>query len=367
MGLQSEVQQDDNAQPLTSAYEPNSDRIVIPQAASATQDPQSGRWYGPLAVTASVTPPSVQRVDAQSGDFPAGAITDLATLLALAGASGDAGTVASLMGRLTALKSDLDTLAAIVSSSKAAVKAAAGDIVDLATLAAAISGGRMLTTESNSASILADLATLAGAIASNRMQTDISRVLGATLSASNPLFVAQSQNGAVLSDTNPEVNISNIQQMILGGKAFNCSTGLVTAAANQAAEWFADGTQTKNVLIWSVRVMYSNASQISQLQYITAKDATLTGAGVTHDIGNAINLKAGGAAPQSGVTMDHNVAATPTGTALDEVLTPSTQVFEMLSPGMFIYIPALQAGGIAVYTATTASGKWSVTVRWVEF
>ncbi|SRR5579884_752116 len=328
MGLQSEVQQDDNAQPLTSAYEPNSDRIVIPQAASATQDPQSGRWYGPLAVQTSGEPVANQRVNAQSGDFVAGSVVDLATLLTLAGTAGDAGTVASLMGRLTALKADLDTLAAIVSSSKAAIKGGAGDIVDLATL----------LTKFNAA-----------------------------LDGNGFVQTHQKLGGNDLADTNAMPTITDIQQMILNGKAFNCSTGLVIAAANQAAEWFADGTQAKNVLIWSVRVMYSNASQISQFQYITAKDATLTGSGVTHDIGNAVNLKAGGSAPQSGVTMDHNVAATPTGTALDEVLTPSTQVLEMLSPGMFLYIPASTAGGIAVYTATTAAGKWSVTVRWVEF
>src|SRR5579872_2360127 len=66
--------------------------------------------------------------------------------------------------------------------------------------------------------------------------TNITQVLGAALSASNPLFVAQSQNGAVLADTNPEINISNIQQMILNGKGFSCSTGKITAAANQAVE-----------------------------------------------------------------------------------------------------------------------------------
>lgn len=103
-----------------------------------------------------------QRVTAQSSDLATGAVVDLATLLALAGTSGDANTVASVMGRLTkirdllstgitetnsaSIKTDLDTLAGIVSSSKAAVKASANDIVDLGTIAGAISSSKMQST-----------------------------------------------------------------------------------------------------------------------------------------------------------------------------------------------------------------------------
>ncbi len=53
------------------------------------------------------------RVNAQSGDFAAGAIADLATLLALAGTSGDANTVNSLMGRLTKLRDLLSASLAV--------------------------------------------------------------------------------------------------------------------------------------------------------------------------------------------------------------------------------------------------------------
>ena len=149
----------------------------------------------PLPVSATVNPPAIQRVDAQSGDFPTGAITDLATLLTLAGTPTDANTVNSLMGRLTkirdllnatltvngsvtanagtnlntsalaletggnlaAAKADLDTLAGVVSSNKAAVKSATNDIVDLATLLA-----RLTDTFGNNTAISA--ATTFGSI-----------------------------------------------------------------------------------------------------------------------------------------------------------------------------------------------------------
>ncbi len=175
-------------------------------------------------------------------------------------------------------------------------------------------------------------------------------------------------SGSPLADINSLPTLSDIQQMILNSKGFTCSTGEVTAAANQAMEWFADGTQAKNVLLWSFRMGYSNASQNNQWQYITAKDAVITGAGVTHDIGNALNLKGGAAAPQSGVTMDHNSAVTVvTGTALDLLLNPLNANIEGFSPGMFLYLPAGVAGGLALYSPTTAAGKWGATVRWCEF
>lgn len=64
-----------------------------------------------LPVSASLTPTANQRVNAQSGDFVAGSVVDLATLLTLAGTPTDANTVASLMGRLTKIRDLLNSLA----------------------------------------------------------------------------------------------------------------------------------------------------------------------------------------------------------------------------------------------------------------
>jgi hypothetical protein len=146
----------------------------------------------PLPTSATVNPPANQRVSAQSGDFVAGAIADLATLLTLAGTPTDANTVNSLMGRLTkirdllnatltvtanagtnlntsalaletggnlaAAKADLDTLAGIVSGGKGAIKAAANDIADLATLAGIVSSNKAAVKSATND--IVDLATL---------------------------------------------------------------------------------------------------------------------------------------------------------------------------------------------------------------
>ncbi len=200
--------------------------------------------------------------------------------------------------------------------------------------------------------------------------TNITQINGAALSASNPLFVAQSQGGAVLADTNPEINISNIQQMILNGKGYSCSTGKIAAATNLAGSWFSPNTSAKNKIIWSVRMFYSNANQINEARLITADDANITAG--TSVIGQAINLKVGGSAPEAVNAMHYASAVTaPTvGAATEPFDLAEIQAalfLEVIPAGGFIYIPAGTAGGIACYSATTASGSWGMTVRWVEF
>ena len=219
----------------------------------------------------------------------------------------------------------------------------------------------------NTNPLFIDLVRLLGAAlsAANPLPAQLSQG-GAVLAASNPLFVAQSQNGAVLSATNPEINISNIQQLILNGQAFNFSTGKVAAAANMAGQFWVPASSSKNVLIWSVRTGYSNANQMEQFDYITAQDTNITAG--TNASANALNLKGGGAAPASGATLYYNGGvAGPSGTPLDFLPTPFTTNVELLSSGMFLLIPAGTAGGIAVYSVTTATGSWSFTVRTVEF
>src|SRR5579885_231163 len=251
-------------------------RLVNVQTDSSVSPPVV---YGDIPVNVEVTTngPAVQRVDAQSGDFVAGSIVDLATLLTK--------------------------------------------------FTAALDGSGFIQTH-------------------------------------------QKLGGSDLADTNAMPTITDIQQMILNGKAYSCSTGLVTAAANMAASFFVPNTSAKNVLIWSVRVMYSNASQISDFRSLTADDTSITAG--TSDAGHVLNLKAGGPASSSGFAIHHasGVAAPAVSAAslpLDEVLNQVNANAELLSPGMFILIPAGTAAGIAVYTGTTASGKWAVVVRFVEY
>lgn len=167
-----------------------------------------------------------------------------------------------------------------------------------------------------------------------------------------------------------QVSEQFLQNAILTAKVFSCSTGTLSAAANMAAEFFVPSTSTKNVLIWSVRFGYSNATQYADVRYITALDANIDGTG-TSVASQVINLKGGGAASASGFTFKYNNTVSAPAIAsstepLDFFATPQNSDIEVLSPGEVRFIPAGTAGGIAVYHNTTAAGKWGMTVRFME-
>ncbi len=183
---------------------------------------------------------------------------------------------------------------------------------------------------------------------------------------STPNPVSQIVNGLPISATNPEINIANFQAMILLGQGFNASTGKVVAAADMAGQVFFPSTNPKNILIESIRLTYTNANQAAQLQYITAADANISGAGSANM--TIENLLLGGAASAAGATANYNggiVAAE--GSPLDLVNIQNSNTIEALSEGLMLFLPKLTAGGIAVYVPTTAAGSWAMTVRWSEF
>lgn len=162
-----------------------------------------------------------------------------------------------------------------------------------------------------------------------------------------------------------EPNISNIQQFIMNGQCFSWTTGELVAVANEAVQFWIPSSSAKSVLIWSVHLTYSNASQNNQFQWVTAQDTNIA----TPVTPGALNLKAGGAAFASGAlfTVAASGEATPTGTDIDYLVNPVNQTAELFSAGEFRYIPAGTAAGIAIYSSTTGAGKYGVTVKWVEF
>lgn len=186
------------------------------------------------------------------------------------------------------------------------------------------------------------------------------------VSSSNPLAVSQIVNGAPISATNPEINIANFQAMILSGQAFNATTGKVAAAANMAGQVFFPGTNPKNILIWSIRMTYTNANQPASLQAITAADSNISGAGsAAMTVSNL--MESGGGSGASPTANYNGGIASASGTALDVTNVQNSTTAEFLSNGGFIYLAKQTAGGIAIYVPTTAAGSWAMTVRWVEF
>jgi hypothetical protein len=119
-------------------------------------------------------------VASASGDIATGAIVDLATLLALAGTSGDANTVASIMGRLTKIR-------------------------DLLNGTLTISGS---VTETNSASIKTDLDTIAGAVSSAKVQANVSQINGVAPSMGNGISGTGVQRVTIASDSTGQVTLA---------------------------------------------------------------------------------------------------------------------------------------------------------------
>jgi len=307
----------------TQLYDDSGNQIVVARAKNVGTS-AGGTVYGDIGVTVEIEPVANQEVNTKAGDIAAGS--------AVAGAFVD--------GAIATLGTEGDSAITNPASSGTLLAFTKGLLTNLAL-------GQKTKANSLPVTLASDQGTNAA-----------------------PISTSQTLGGSALSATNPEPNISNIQQFILNAASFSCSTGLVSAAASQAASFFVSNTSTKSVLIWSIRIMYSNASQITDVRSLTADDTNISGG--TADIGNAINLKSGGGTIGSTAVMHHAAGVTAPGVSassepLDEVLNQVNATTEVLSPGMFLYIPAGTAGGVALYTGTTAAGKWTVTLRWSEF
>jgi hypothetical protein len=281
---------------------------------------------------------------------------------------------------LAAAKTDLDTIVTNTTGGATAANQTTGN-TSLSTIATNTTGMATAANQTTSNTNTANTATVLGATTDaavtgdnagtiSAKQRGLSKILADIWDSVNHLFAMNIKqwNGATPGVTNPVITEDQIRAWIANGQAFSATTGKVTAAANMAAQFWVPSSSAKNVLIWSVRMAYANANQSGQLTLLSSQDANITGAGVVSDAANFTNLKAGGSAAASGATLQHNGGiATISGTPLDFFGTPLSQGVELLSPGMFILIPAGVAGGLGIYEATTAAGSWAATVRWCEY
>jgi hypothetical protein len=229
------------------------------------------------------------------------------------------------------------------------------------------SGGHLasLDTHLPSPGQAAMAASVPVVIASNQTAVPVSGTVTTSPPANASTNLTQ-VNGTALSSSNGVPVLQTIQQFILDGKAYTCSTGKITAAANQAMSWFSANTSTKNKIVFSIRMTYGNSTQSIQRSYLTTDDANITAG--TSCISNALNLKGGGSGPEAATAMHYNSGvATVAGTFVELDSNPTNNIIELLAPGTYISIPAGTAGGVGVYQSTTAAGSWAVTVIWVEF
>lgn len=196
-------------------------------------------------------------------------------------------------------------------------------------------------------------------------------LLGIALDSGGRQYVVQTVGGNPLSATNPEPNISNIQQLIMNGQGFSVSTGKQSAGVNAAAQFLVANTGAKNVLIYSILLAYTNAANMHQVQLITATDANITG-GTGHATPTAQNNEQGSATtPQAATVFTYCTAIANSGVATGNPLSAPVialnVTYEVLTNGQFILVPPAAAGGVGIYLQTTAAGQFSITVKWVEF
>lgn len=278
-----------------------------------------GTQANPLQIAGTFTPAANQRVSSQSGDFVAGSVVDLATLLALAGTAGDANTVASLMGRLTKIRDVLNTFG-LDNTDRQKVSLYGKNAANADTPFSVDSGGRLLTHQ-----------TLGGN----------------DLSATNPLPIAQF-----------------VEQLILNGQGFSVTTGKQTSAGagNTGACLINPVSSTKNVLVYSIQAQCASAG-MGQLSYIIADPA------LTAMTSSILNASPGNATTSVTSAEFTNAVTAPPGTISGLFGITGNTLTELLTNRRFILFPKSYATSLqGIYVAvSTSTNVWGVTFSWVEF
>lgn len=196
---------------------------------------------------------------------------------------------------------------------------------------------------------------------------NLTQILGAAIAASNPLFVAQTLGGSVLSGLNPEPNISNIQQLILNAQGFTATSGQqpVATAGNFPCSFFTPTAATKNRLLYSIVVGQSNTGTV-ELSEITSDPAYGTNPSYFNNFG-------GGAASSLGTPDIGFTTTTQTAPAANVLMKSlrcaANQSIELLTGGQFIYLPKGAAGngiGVTTWAIPGAASIWTVTWSWLE-
>lgn len=333
--------------------------------------------------------------------WSSGAGTEIALQKTIAGNTAGLATQTTL----AAAKVDLDTIAGIVSSSKAATKASAGDIADLAhgqgTMANSVpvalasnqsaipvtaSAGTNLNTSALALETGGNLATLAGVVSASKAAVksaagDVADLAHgqATMVNSVPVVIASNQTavannitqvaGATLSGTNPLITEAMVQNLIRNAQGYQATTGRLVTATNANLQMgmslFNPIGSGKSIMITSAKATCQNASAVT-VQNTTTDPAYATTI-------TATNLKLGGTA--SVLTSSLTSAASgatagiaTSGSVYDATYVAATSFVELLANGNVIILPAGAANGISMFvTVTTAGNAWSFTFRWIEF
>lgn len=181
--------------------------------------------------------------------------------------------------------------------------------------------------------------------------------------------MAASGTGAYESGGNLDtIAQAQLSGWIRNGQAFSATTGQAANSTGSnntlgACIWHA-ATNNKNWFIYSCKLSNNGGSSMGFTYIPTSNPSFASNLTI-------INAQAGGgnsslgASPNGNATFAQAAASTPAGNLLEAIMVPQSQGFEMLPSG--IYVPAGQAGGLAVYDFIATTAAWAATFRWFEF
>lgn len=271
--------------------------------------------------------------------LPDGNNVTLGTTTDVAWSGSGAGTAIAILKKVEALLAATLAVSGAVSVS-GAVTANAGTNLNTSALALE-TGGNLATIATNTAT-----PNVSDRWARQVGQVDLARV-----------------NGAAISNTNPVLIESNIQNWIRNGQAFVVSTGLVTGASATCGLSIWNGASGKNALIYSIRLLdqQGGQGQIGQIYKVTSNPALANSQTPTNkNFGSGTTSLMTCTSATSGVSF--------TGTLLESFPSNSPAVVELLQPGNAYFLPGGSSTGLAISVAMQGTGGFvQVSVHYAEF
>jgi hypothetical protein len=172
-------------------------------------------------------------------------------------------------------------------------------------------------------------------------------------------------NGLVPGNSNPVITEDQIRGYIVSGQGFSATIAITTAAANVAPGWslYNPSSSGKALLIYSIKVGATGSNASGTLNLYTADGSF--GPTVT-----PVNLRGGGGA--SVATCDSTPAlptasATVYGTTFENYAVAQNGVYDLLTSGRVLFLPAGAANSLLVYlSVVTSGGKMLGTISWLE-
>jgi hypothetical protein len=200
--------------------------------------------------------------------------------------------------------------------------------------------------------------------------TNITQINGVAVSATNGLPASGNSSGSpvviAVDAQGNQITKEYIFAQILAGNGFTGTTGNVStagAATDAAFSLYTDITNTKNIIVYSIKFFGGNGATTHELHTGTTNLALGTNATIS-------NIKLGGAASSLTGTTGAITFATTTqavaGIVLDVFTSGVNNVFTLLNDLTIYYLPAGASRSLTTYLNIAGAGNMGVTYKWLE-